>query len=89
MLAIGAANGSAHSKTNDGFDWGPSHQVGLPILRLVTATAMIAKKTRSHETTTTVRHVLVRPERLLADAVTACTLQALRLWSDLKSDTRS
>jgi hypothetical protein len=58
-------------------------------LRLVTATAMIAKKTRSQETTATVRQVLVRPEWLLAEAVTACTIQVLWDWSDLKSDTRS
>jgi hypothetical protein len=89
MLAIGATKGSAHSSTNDGFDSGPSHQVGLPILRLVTATAMIAKKTRSHETIVTVRHVLVSTERLLVDAVTACTIQALWEWSDLKTDARS
>ena len=63
MLAIGATKGSAHSSTNDGLDSGPSHQVGLPILRLVTAVAMIAKKTRSHEITATVRHVPVRPVR--------------------------
>ena len=89
MLAIGATNGSAHSSTNDGFDSGPSHHVGLPMLRLVTATAMIAKKTRSHETTATVRQVVVSPEALLAEADTACTIQALRLWSDRKSDARS
>ena len=89
MLAIGATNGSAQRSMNDGFDSGPSHQVGLPILRLVTATAMIAKKTRSQETTATVRQVLVRPEWLLAEAVTACTIQVLWEWSDLKSDTRS
>ena len=59
------------------------------MLRLVTAIAMIAKKTRSHETTATVRQVLVSPEGLLADAVTACTIQALRLGSDRKSDARS
>ena len=89
MLAIGATNGSAQRSMNDGFDSGPSHHVGLPILRLVTATAMIAKRTRSHETTVTVRQVLVSPEVLLEEAVTACTLQALRLWSDRKSDARS
>ena len=59
------------------------------MLRLVTAIAMIAKKTRSHETTATVRQVLVSPEGLLAEAVTACTIQVLRDWLDLKSDTCS
>lgn len=89
MLAIGATNGSAHSNMNEGFDSGPSHHVGLPMLRLVTATAMIAKKTMSHETTATVRQVLVSPVWLLADALTACTIQALGLWSDRKSGARS
>jgi len=89
MLAIGATNGSAHSNMNEGFDSGPSHHVGLPILRLVTATAMIAKKTRSHETTATVRQVLVSPDALLVEAVTACTIQALRSRSDRKFDARS
>jgi hypothetical protein len=37
----------------------------------------------------TVRHVLVSSERLLVDAVTACTLQALWEWLDLKTDARS
>jgi hypothetical protein len=32
---------------------------------------------------------LVSPEALLAEAVTACTIQALRLWSDRKFDARS
>jgi hypothetical protein len=32
---------------------------------------------------------LVSAEWLLAEAVTACTIQAIWDWSDLKSDTRS
>jgi hypothetical protein len=33
-----------------------------------------------------VRHVPVSTERLLVEAVTACTIQALREWLDLKTD---
>lgn len=59
MEASGAKNGVAQMKMNRGWDSGPSHQVGLPRLRLEMASARMASPSTSHEAAVTFRHVRV------------------------------
>ena len=62
MAAIGARNGTTHKTGHAGSVSVPSHQVGLPMLRPVTAAEASAAVTSSHETMTTAPHGLSRLE---------------------------
>lgn len=56
---IGARNGVTQMTMNRGCDSGPSHQVGLPMVRLETASASMASPSINHEAAVTLRQVRV------------------------------
>lgn len=56
MATIGARNGVTHSRAKAGSASVPSHHVGLPMLRPVSAAEASAAVTRSHEMTTIAGH---------------------------------
>lgn len=58
---MGARNGTTQSKGHAGSDAVPSHQVGLPMFRPVTAAAASAAVTNIHEMITMSTHALSRP----------------------------
>lgn len=60
--ATGARNGVTQRKINRGWDCVPSHQVGLPTVRLEMASARMANPSTNHERAVTFRQVRVSCE---------------------------